>query len=155
MIEAFPVVVRYEQALICWVILCRHTRQNGVSSIVNSKFKLAISEDSASVDVVHDSIGISGVPVGLLDAVDGPDDVRDSIMCMADLGVTHTDYLCGDWLFKTVYRDEIGCAFWMRFLFYAVSAGRTRGMQYDARLLLSWRPSAGAYFGVRTNQCPQ
>lgn len=73
----------------------RPIRQNGALFVVDREIMLVISEDTASVRDVHESIAVTSVLVEFPDLVNGLDVVRDSIICTPDLAVTHDGFLSG------------------------------------------------------------
>lgn len=70
---------------------------------------LAISEDTASVGVVHETFAINGVSAGFLDTIDGPDIVYDSMSWEPDIELANIDFRCGASLFVASCPAEGGC----------------------------------------------
>lgn len=61
---------------------CRNTLQKGAPSLLDDKSMREISEVTASLEVVHESVA-------------GPKVDRDSTLCMSILGLANDDFLCG------------------------------------------------------------
>lgn len=62
---------------------------------MDNKSMLAISENTASVGVLHVSIAITGVLEEDLDTIDGLEVVLDFILCISDLELAHFGFQCG------------------------------------------------------------
>lgn len=82
-----------------WWFSRNQTRQYGTFSVVDSESMLAVSANTASVGVVHESIAITDVLEEFFDRVDGPDVVLDSILCTSDLGFANIVFRCEVWFF--------------------------------------------------------
>lgn len=95
LIEALLLIIRYECALQPWVVLLPQTQQNCALSFVGNESVLAISQDNASVGVMHESVVITGVAVESLKTVGELEVVLDSTFCTPDLKLGHADFRCG------------------------------------------------------------